>query len=706
MGTTTQTAGRRPVAPAADVAPPRGGPGSGRRFRTLSPAVRGLAVVALLVSVQRVLFPAPLGVLVQGLVLGGLTALIAFGIALVHRADRIVNFAQGDLGGLPAALAVLLILVPGWPYPLAVAVGLVSAGLLGALVHVTVIRRFSRAPRLILTVATVFLAQVLAAGEVVLPRAFSVQGVPQSFPSPFDFSFSIGQVVFSGNEVMAMAAVPLVLVALAAFLRFTALGVAVRASAENAERAALLGVPVERVRAVVWVLAAVLSATAVFLRAGVVGLPIGRVLGPTILLRALAAAVVGRMERLGVILVAALGLGVLEAAVIWDTGRALLVPPVLFAVLLGALLLQRADGGEQRVGWGAGGLGGDSRSSWPAVRAVRPVPRALGRLPEVRLARLGLVAGPVLALAALPAVLPESRLNLLALVAILAIVGVSLVVLTGWAGQVSLGQMAFVGIGAAVGGAVTSRLGWDLSLGLLAAGLAGAMAATAIGIPALRIPGLLFAVTTLALAMATSTWLLNPEFMGWLPQGRIERPPLLGRVGIASETRYYYVALAGLGLALVSARNLRRARTGRVLIGTRDNERAAQAFGVNATRAKLTAFAVSGFLAAFAGGLYVHHQQALGITPYAPEESLRVFAMVVIGGLGSLPGAVVGAAYVQGLDSFRGAFPAGLRPFVALLGTGLGGLLVLTVLPGGLGGLLYAGRDRALRWMARRRGLA
>jgi branched-chain amino acid transport system permease protein len=665
------------------------------------PIVFGLAALAVFVAGQRILFPAPLGVLVQGVVLGGLTALIAFGIALVHRADRIVNFAQGDLGGLPASLAVLLILVPGVPYLVAVPLGLLAAAALGWLVHGIVIRRFSRAPRLILTVATIFLAQVLAAGEVVLPRAFGVSGVPpQAFPSPFRFSFSIGQVVFSGNEVVAMAAVPVVLVALAAFLRRSALGAAVRASAENAERAALLGVPVERVRATVWMLATVLSTLSIFLRAGVVGLPVGRVLGPTILLRALAGAVIGRMERLPVILVACLGLGMLESAVIWHTGRAELVPPVLFLVLLAALLAQRRDRST------GGGSDSDTVcSSWPAVRAVRPLPRALARLPEVRLGRACAVGLPTAVLVALPLMVPESRLNLLARVAILAIVGVSLVVLTGWAGQVSLGQMAFVGIGAAVGGAVTSRLGWDLILALLVAGVAGALAATLIGIPALRIPGLLFAVTTLALAMAVSTWLLNPEFMGWLPHGHLARPPLLGRIGIASETRYYYVALAGLGLALAAARNLRRARTGRVLIGTRDNERAAAAFGVNPTRAKLTAFAVSGFLAAFAGALSVHHQQGLLFTPYTPEESLRVFAMVVIGGLGSLPGAVVGAAYVQGLDSFRGAFPEGLRPFVALLGTGLGGLVVLTVLPGGLGGVLSGWRDRGLRAVARRRGL-
>jgi branched-chain amino acid transport system permease protein len=662
------------------------------RLRQVAP---GLAVVVAALVLQRLLWPAPLGVLVQGLVLGGLTALTAFGIALVHRADRIVNFAQGDLGGVPAGLAVLLIVSSGWPYPLALATGLVVAVALGALVHGGVIRRFARTPRLVLTLATIFLAQILAAGAVGLPRAFGLTVPPQSFPSPFDFSFSIGTVVFSGNEVVAMVAIPLAIAGLAAFLRLTSVGVAVRASAESAERAALLGVPVRRVQMVVWILATLFSAMSTFLRAGVLGLPIG-LLGPTILLRALAAAVIGRMERLPVILVAALGLGMLESAVTYHTGRAILVSPVLFVVILGALLVQRAARGGRRD---------EVASSWPAARAVRPVPRRLADLPAVRWTRRGLVAALVLTtVVVLPLLLPESRLNLVALIAILGIVAVSLVVLTGWAGQVSLGQMAFVAIGAAVAGALTSRAGLDLTLALIGGGLAGAAAATIIGIPSLRIPGLLFAVTTLALALVTADYFLNPEFFPWLPAGRIDRPPLLGRLSIASETRYYYVALAGLALALLAARNLRRSRTGRVLIGVRDNERAAAAFGVSPTRVKLTAFAVSGFLAAFAGGLLVHHQQGLssGSTLFAPQESLRVFAMVVIGGLGSLPGALLGAVYVRGIDAFQGGFPIELRPFVALLGTGLGGLLVLMLVPGGLGAGLYVLRDRFLRRVTQR----
>jgi hypothetical protein len=144
------------------------------------------------------------------------------------------------------------------------------------------------------------------------------------------------------------------------------------------------------------------------------------------------------------------------------------------------------------------------------------------------------------------------------------------------------------------------------------------------------------------------------------------------------------------------AKRLRRSRVGRVMIGVRENDRAAQAFGVSPVRAKLTAFAVSGFVAAFAGAVFVHHQQSLGIQPYATEQSLAVFAMVVIGGLGSLPGAILGAVYVMGLQYF-------LPDELAFFAGGAGLLLVLLTLPGGLGSLLYLARDEYLRWVAQRR---
>jgi ABC-type branched-subunit amino acid transport system ATPase component/ABC-type branched-subunit amino acid transport system permease subunit len=649
-----------------------------------------------LVVVQQVFWPAPFGVLCQGVIIGSLTAMIAIGLCLIYRASRIVSFAQADLGAVPTVFTVVLITSVGLPYVIALPIGIVIAVVLGIALELIVIRRFAKAPRLILTVATIGLAQALTAVALAIPgvlqRAwpgtFGHKDLPATYPSPFHLAFEVGPVTFGGNDVIAVATVIVSVLAVAGFLRFTAIGIAVRASAEDADRALLLGIPVRRVRTTVWAIASVLAFLSVFLRAGVIGLPLGSVLGPAVLVRALAACVVGGMERLTLVFAASVALGVVEQAIVWDTGGSTLVAPILFLVVLLTLLVQRRSIRARTL----------EQSHWQAVTDTRPVPNELRRLPEVRWVARALTAASVAIACAAPLVLPESRVNLLGVILIYAMVAVSLVVLTGWAGQVSLGQVAFLGIGAAVGGWVTSTLHWDLAVALVIAGLVGGVIAMVIGLPALRIRGMYLAVTTLAFAQAASLYLLNQGEFGWLPTGRLARAPVLGLVPIKTEAQYYYFILTCLLLVIVGVRRLRVSRVGRVLIGVRDNERAAQAYGVNATRAKLTAFAVSGAIAAFAGGVFVHHQQSLGVQPYATEESLAVFAMVVIGGLGSLPGALIGAAYIEGAKYF-------LSTELAFFTGGLGLLIVLMALPGGLGGAVYQLRDRYLRWVANRRNV-
>ncbi|MFP5326214.1 MAG: ABC transporter permease, partial [Acidimicrobiia bacterium] len=643
------------------------------------------------------LWPAPIGVLVQGMVIGGLTALIAFGLALIYRSNRIINFAQGDLGGVPASLAVLLVLGPGINYFLAVPIGLAAAITLGALVEFLIIRRFFNATRLILTVATIGVSLILAVAATLLPRAFGLTRPPSEFTSPFDFHFNIGTVVFRGNEVLAMLTVPVVIAALAAFFRYTNIGIAVRASAESADRAALLGVPVKGIQTIVWVIATVLAFVAIFLRAGIVGLPIGSVLGPTILIRALTAGVLGRMEKLPTIFVASLGLGIVESSILFTRGDPLLADGVLFLIVLGALRLQRR-GKVGRVGEG-------EASNWQSARDARPVPQELLPLPEVRWgirAGIALVAG-VFILA--PFVLSDARRNLLGVILIFVMVGLSLVVLTGWAGQVSLGQVAFLAVGAAVAGYLTSTRGWDISLAVIAAGLAGAVAAMVIGLPALRIQGLFLAVVTLAFALATSSYLLNPAFIHWLPTDRIDRPPLFGRVDLASEDRYYFFCLATMLLTVLMVRGLRRSRTGRVLIAIRENPRAAQSYGVNATAAKLLAFGLSGFIAAFAGGVFVHHQQQLGLSAYSVDQSRDAFVMIVIGGVGSIPGAFLGPFIILGTNFFSNVFPEFIAEILTAFVSSVGILFVLLVLPGGFSQVYYGLRDNILRRIADRRGI-
>ena len=664
-----------------------------RRVRT---GCGALAAVLGFYFVIQWFWPAPIGVLVQGLVIGGLTALIAFGIALTYRANRIVNFAGGDLGALPASLAVLLIVSDvGLPYFVAVPVGLVAAIALGAVVDFLLIRRFFKAPRLVLTVVTIGLSQLLGILGLVLPAAFDITTPPQSFPSPFDFTFRIGRTVFSGNDVIAMIAVVVLVVGLGAFFRYTNVGIAIRASAEGAERASLLGVPVKRIETIVWVVAALLSFSGVFLRAGVVGLPFGQLVGPALLVRALAAAVIGKMERFPVILVASLALGMVESAIVFSTGRASLVDPILFVVIVGAMILRKA-GVASRT---------DERSSWQAAKDVRPIPEELVDVPEVR---WGMRAVKLIGLAfvlLLPLVFSEAQINLATVVAFTAIVGLSLVLLTGWAGQVSLGQFAFFGIGAAVASHVTTALGWDLSVAIVLAGLVGAAAAMIIGIPALRVRGLYLAVITLSFALATSAYVLNPEFMHWLPTGRFDRPPLFGRISLDTETRYYYFAIAGVLLTLAALRGIRGSRTGRVLVGVRENERAAQAYGVNAVAAKLTAFALSGFIAAAAGGMFVHHQQALTFQSYGVAKSFGVFIAVVVGGLGSPFGAILGVSIIEGITYFKNAFPETIQLYLAFFTGSIGLIFVLLVLPGGLASAVYLLRDRLLRLVAERRSI-
>jgi branched-subunit amino acid ABC-type transport system permease component len=674
-------------------------------------AENGVAAVSfaippiVLIDVADVFWNPSLGIVVQGALVGSLTALFAVGLALIYRANRVVNFAQGDLGAVPAILAILLLAkdapggAPDWltglAYPVAVVIGLVAAIFLGFVVERTLINRFSRAPRLVLTVATIGIAQLLTALALFMPGWFGFKNLDRpTLDPPFDIRVNIGGVFFDDNDLMVFLVVPLILLAVALFLRYARLGIAIRAAAERADRAATLGVPVGRVQTTVWVVTTVLAFVTVFLRAGVADFPIGSALGVSVLLRALAAAVIGRMENIPRIAAAAVGLGIVETALVFSTGRDLYVFPLLFVIIVVALALNRGRRGSRAQD-------DDTVSSWQAAREVRPIPTELKGLRIVWGAQVAIYGAVALFVLTLPLWMSNSQLLIATATGIVAIIAVSLVLLTGWAGHVSLGQMAFAAIGGAVGGWVTQHAGWDLGFAMLAGGAAGAAVAVVIGIPAARAGGLTLAVTTLALAPAVLFWLLNPEFFNWIPRGSFdEDPTLFGTVEVRSQVGFFWLTLAVLALAIAMAYGVRRSRTGRVLIALRENRRAAESYGINALRTMLAGFAMSGFLAAVAGVLFVHHQQMISqdiaANPFSADQSLRVFAIVVIGGMASLPGAILGAVYVYAMQYY-------MLPEWRFLATGVGLLAILLILPGGLGAGIAEARDAGLRWVAKRR---
>ena len=439
----------------------------------LRPVVSSVTPLVALVALSILVWDPTLGIILQGALVGSISALLAVGIALIYRANRIVNFAQGDLGVVPALLAILLILpdrdggIPDWmtglPYLVGLGVGLIAAVALGFLVEKLFILRFSRSPRLILTVATIGVAQLLTAVALFMPTWFGLQGAgaPQLDP-PFDVSTRIGGVVFDDNDFMVFLVVPLMLLGLGWFLRATRVGTAIRGVAERSDRAAMLGVPVARIQTTVWVITTVLGFATVFLRAGVISIPIGGALGVAVLVRALAAAVIGRMEHVPRITAAAVGLGIVEQSIVYSTGRDVYVFPVLFAIIVIAIGLNRRQRGSR--------VADDIGSTWQAVREIRPIPPELRRFPEVLAVRGAVLALVAAAVLALPVLLPSGKLSIATDTAVIATVASSLVLLTGWAGHVSLGQMAFAAIGGASGGWITQTAGLDLSVGLLVAG--------------------------------------------------------------------------------------------------------------------------------------------------------------------------------------------------------------------------------------------
>lgn len=666
----------------------------GEAFEELStPARVGLVVgvLAVLWAVAAVVLPngAPVGIVTIGAVLGSATGLAAVGVILVWRANRVVNFAAGALGGAAGLSSIHLYLTWGWPYPVAIVSALIGGLALGAVVEVLVIRRFANAPRLVLTVATLGLAQVVGGLELFLPdRIFKVESpILGSFQTPLTSTqFDLGPVVITGDHMLVAAVVPVVVAALAWFLRGSLAGTAIRAAAENTDRARLLGIPVKNLTTLVWALAGALAALTFVLRAPFLGATPSAIAGPAVMLAALAAAVVARMESMPRAFAAAVILGVVDQVVRWNTTSPELVDVVLLVVIVGSLLLQR---GRSRAH--------DSDGGWRDAEFIRPLAPAIAALRTVRvvkaLALLGLLAACVI----IPIQVGPGTANTLSIMTIWAVVAVSLVILTGWAGQISLGQFAIVGVGAIVAGNLVSRWNVDLFVTLAVAAAAGAAAALVLGVPALRIRGPFLAIITLAFAVVLDGYVLNPNvFPSLIPQS-VDRPVVWGRIDLENERYMLWFCLCILALAITLARGVRRSRSGRLLIASRDNSKASEAASVSTRSATLSGFVFSGALAGLAGGVHVLLLHGARVGSYQPVQSVEIFSMATIGGLGSIGGAISGAAGMRGMQD--------LDQTIRLVGAGAGVLLVLWLIPSGLAGLVAMVRDRLVAPLARRNGL-
>lgn len=275
-------------------------------------------------------------------------------------------------------------------------------------------------------------------------------------------------------------------------------------------------------------------------------------------------------------------------------------------------------------------------------------------------ARWCLLAAAAAAVAVVP-VLLESRYVVSTLVFIgfnaLAALGLSLVM--GFAGQVSLGQAAFFAIGAYVSGVLSASWGWNPWASLAVAVAAGAATAYAVGLPIFRLSGLLLAMATLGFGIIVYYVLVNWSSVTGGPSGLTGIPPLaVGGFRFDTDARMLWLTWGLLLLALGLAGNLVDSRIGRALRAVHGSEAAAQAAGIDTTRLKLGVFSLAGAVTALAGALYAHYLTFINPSPFGFTYSVELVVMVVLGGVASLWGAVLGAAAVVALvEGLRALLP-------------------------------------------------
>jgi ABC-type branched-subunit amino acid transport system ATPase component/ABC-type branched-subunit amino acid transport system permease subunit len=627
----------------------------------------------------------------DGFIQGMAVAVIAVGVVLVYRATRIINFAVGNMGVVAATLLSLLVVQYHVPFWAALLVALVTGLVFGAIVDMTVIRRLRKSPRVVVLVATIGVAQLAEAIAFKLPQPTSLT---LHYPSAINGTWTVAGVIVRGSDLSILIIAPVTLIALTWFLDRTTLGKTVKACASNPQLARLSSISPKVVSTVVWALAAGLSTLSVVLIAGQSG-SAGDVttLGPQTLSLALVAAVIGGMTSFRRAIIASIAIGIAQGIVNFnyiDTPG--LINLLLLITVLVAVAFNRERGTDNEV--------------FAFTPRARPIPVRLQSFRWARnvnksgIALLGLIA------VVLPLIFTRpSTQQLFTEVLAFAICATSLTVLTGWLGQLSLGQMAFAGLGALFAARLV-EVGIPFWVAIGVTTVASAMLAAVLGLGSLRVRGLYLAVVTFTFALAAQQYFFNlPVLSGQSSDGTDLpfRPGRLFSLSFPGQQTYYYVVLVILGVVLLVTSRFRDSGVGRSIMAVRDNENAAAAYTVRPAWEKIRTFSIAGALAGLGGALLsgAYANVAFGGPGsfFLVDGSLGLVAMVVIGGMGSVTAAVIGAIWVIGIPAL-----APNNQVLGLLSSSLGLLAILLYFPRGLNQVSYGVRDAFLAWADRRFG--
>lgn len=317
-----------------------------------------------------------------------------------------------------------------------------------------------------------------------------------------------------------------------------------------------------------------------------------------------------------------------------------------------------------------------------------------------RIRRGAIATSGVLALV-LPFVLPAYWSFILVSAVVTSIVALSIVVLTGLVGQISLCQATFVGFGAYASAKLTGDASLPFLIALPLAGLAAVPIGLLAGVPALRLRGLYLAIATLGFGAAVQATVFgSSEITGGISGVSLERPRIFG-IDFSGDRSFYFLALAIFALLVVFTVNMRRGKTGRAFAAIRDGEVAAAASGVSLARYKMMAFALSAFFAGVGGALFGHANLSVNSSSFDVFQSITFVTITIIAGVGSVAGAALAGVLVNVLPkALSGILPGNILLVIlsALL------LVQLAVAPDGIVGQMRQQEDAVVRWILRRRG--
>ena len=599
---------------------------------------------------------------IAGLTIGCVYSLVGLGFSLTLVATELINFAQGEMVMLGAFLGLTIITTFKLPFLVVFILAIILTGIFGMLMEKFILRHIleRKSPLLNLLIATLGISIGLQALSIVIWGRD---------PIPYPDIFSQGPLDFFGVRVQALNLWILglgmsAMAALHLFFQKTMTGISWRAASLDPSTAALYGVNRRKNVSITFGISAALGGAAGVLIAPLFFCSFG--MGHSFLIKSFAAAAAGGFGIVGT-MVGGLAIGVIEtlaAGLISSEYKNVIMYGILLAIFMFYFRPKLPSG--RSITEGSKIVAGQSFD----FSILKPNTR-------LSLWAVGLIAWIVI-----PQISGVYAMRILNLSVILAVAVMGLQIIVGYTGQFSFGHAAFYGIGAYTAALLAMKLGMPFYLTIPAAAVVAGLAGWIVA-PILRLSGHFLAVGTLAIGEIIFLLMINWKWLTNGAYGLYGIPfPRIGTYELDSDRSYFYLATFVLGIVYFFVRRLIRSRFGRGLVAVRENELASVVCGINATKQKVKAFIIGTGCAGIAGALYSHYVSYINPETFHFITSVEMVTMVVIGGLGSMPGAIIGALVIILLPEYL-RFLADYRLVV------YGGLIIVFMmfLPGGLSDL-------------------